>query len=426
MRSIFALTIGLLISLTGCGSQTKGSQERMTSIQIVDRNGFKETISSIDRLASYEKTNFLAPQPYDKVVRMFARNENGKTPAKLTTYHENGEPWQYLEVMNGRASGIYREWHSNGILRLDVRVIEGLGDLSEEAQLGWVFDGVSRAWDESGILLAEINYEKGSLQGNANYYHTNGCVSKMIPYENDLIDGELIYYNEQGKVIGKTPYKKGKREGIATYKGDHAQPSYSEEYRNDLLIQATYHDFSGKIIEKIEKGYGKQPIYINGSLHSIREYRNGIPEGEVKLFDSRGHLKTLFHVKDGMKHGEEWVYYPSLGNQELKPKLYIEWYEDTIHGICRSWYSDGVLESEREIINNQKHGIASSWYKDGSLMLIEEYEKDQLQKGTYMKRGESRPVSSIESGEGTATLFDKDGHFLKRVLYQKGLVVDEL
>ena len=133
MRSIFALTIGLLISLTGCGSQTKGSQERMTSIQIVDRNGFKETISSIDRLASYEKTNFLAPQPYDKVVRMFARNENGKTPAKLTTYHENSEPWQYLEVMNGRASGIYREWHSNGILRLDVRVIEGLGDL------GWAF-----------------------------------------------------------------------------------------------------------------------------------------------------------------------------------------------------------------------------------------------------------------------------------------------
>ncbi|MDN3509620.1 MAG: hypothetical protein P0S93_06405 [Candidatus Neptunochlamydia sp.] len=426
MRSIFALIISLLVFLTGCGSQTKGNQERMTNIHIVDRNGFKETISSLDRLATYEKTNFLTPQPYDKVVRMFARNENGKTPAKLTTYHENGEPWQYLEVMNGRAFGIYREWHSNGVLRLDVRVIEGLGDLSEEAQLGWVFDGVSRAWNESGILIAEINYEKGSLQGNANYYHTNGHASKVIPYENNLIDGELIYYNKQGKVVGKTPYKKGKREGIATYKGDQAEPSYSEEYRDDLLIQATYHDFSGKIIKKIEKGYGKQPIYINGSLHCIREYRNGIPEGEVKLFDSHGYLKTLFHVKDGIKHGEEWVYYPALGNQEPKPKLYMEWYEDAIHGICRSWYSDGVLESEREIINNQKHGIASAWYKDGSLMLIEDYEKDQLQKGTYMKKGEFHPVSSIENGEGTATLFDKDGYFLKRVLYQKGLVVDEL
>ncbi|MEM8727992.1 MAG: hypothetical protein AAGE99_04710 [Chlamydiota bacterium] len=398
----------------------------MTSIQIVDRNGFKETISSIDRLATYEKTDFLVPQPYDKVVRMFVRNKDGKTPAKLTTYHDNGEPWQYLEVINGRASGIYREWHGNGVLRLDVRVIEGLGDLSQEAQLGWVFDGMSRAWDESGNLIAEIHYDRGILQGNANYYHTNGRVSRVIPYENGLIDGELIYYDEEGKVVGKTPYEKGKREGIATYKGDRIQPSYSEEYRDDRLIQATYHDFSGKIIERVEKGYGNKPVYKQGSLHSIREYRNGKSEGGVKLFDSYGYLKTLFHVKDGVKHGEEWVYYSSLGNQEPKPKLYIEWYEDKIHGICRSWYSSGILESEREIIDNRKDGMASAWYEDGSLMLIEEYEKDRLKKGRYMKKGESHPISSIENGEGTATLFDKDGYFLKRVFYQKGLAVDEL
>ena len=426
MRVISILALSFLIFLAGCGSQQKTSQERMISIQIVDRNGFKETISSIDRIAIYEKTNFLTPQPYEKVIRMFARNDSGKTPSKLTTYHENGEPWQYLEVVNGRACGIYREWHSNGALRLDVRVIEGLGDLGEEAQMGWVFDGISRAWDERGNLLVEINYEKGKLQGNAYYYHLNGQVSKMIPYEGDLIDGELIYYNEQGKLIGKTPYKKGMREGIATYKGDKLQPSYSEEYHGDRLIQATYHDFSGKIINRIENGVGKQAIYINGYLHSIREYRDGVPEGEVKLFDSNGHLKTLFHIKDGMKHGEEWVYYSVLGNNEPKPKLYIEWYEDAIHGICRTWYSDGTLESEREMINNQKQGIASAWYKDGSLMLIEEYENDHLHKGAYMKKGESKPVSFIENGDGTATLFDKGGYFVKRVLYQKGQVIDEL
>ncbi|QVL57812.1 MAG: hypothetical protein KFB93_01675 [Simkaniaceae bacterium] len=426
MRAILILAIAFLSLLVGCGSQQKVNQERMTSIQIVDRNGFKETISSIDRIGIYERTNFLAPQPYEKVVRMFARNDTGKTPSKLTSYHENGEPWQYLEVMNGRACGIYREWHSNGVLRLDIQVIEGLGDLSEEAQIGWIFDGISRVWDEKGNLLAEINYEKGTLQGNANYYHLNGQVSKIIPYENDLIEGDLVYYSEQGKVIGKTPYRKGKREGIATYKGDKMQPSYSEEYRGDLLIQATYHDFAGKIIERIENGAGKQAVFIDGSLHSIREYRNGIPEGEVRLFDPQGHLTTLFHVKDGMKHGEEWVYYASYGNNDPKPKLYLEWYEDAIHGICRTWFGDGTLESEREMMNNQKQGIASAWYKDGSLMFIEEYENDNLNKGAYMKKGEPRPVSTIENGDGTATLFDKDGYFIKRILYQKGQVVDEI
>ncbi len=49
-----------------------------------------------------------------------------------------------------------------------------------------------------------------------------------------------------------------------------------------------------------------------------------------------------------------------------------------------------------------------------------------LQKGSYLKKGESRPVSTIENGEGTATLFDKEGHFLKRALYHKGQVIDGL
>lgn len=424
-RIFFSLLMSAGI-LAGCGSQQKTAGNHMTSIQIVDKNGFKETITSVDRLKVYEGADFLTPQPYDKVVRMYARGESGKTLSKITTYHENGEPWQYLEVLNGRACGAYREWHDNGAIRLDVVVIEGVGDLSEEAQMGWVFDGVSRAWNERGNLLGEIYYDKGKLQGNSYYFYPSGQVSKIIPYEKGLIDGELLYYSEKGQIIGKTPYRKGKREGIASYKGDQKQPSYSEEYQDDLLKEATYHDFSGKISHRIQNGNGKQPIYVDGVLQMIREYKEGIPEGEVQVFDQHGHLKTSYHTRGGMKHGPEWVYYSIREAKEPAPKLYIEWQEDIIQGICRTWYSNGKLESEREMINNQKHGISSAWYLDGSLMLVEEYENDVLQKGSYLKKGESRPVSTIENGEGTATLFDKEGHFLKRALYHKGQVIDGL
>lgn len=421
---LFGYTLLFIGILTGCGSQQKRAGNYMTSIQIVDKNGFKETITSVDRLNIYERADFLTPQPYNKVVRMYARGENGKTFSKITTYHDNGEPWQYLEVLNGRACGVYREWHDNGIMRLDVVVIEGVGDLSEDAQLGWIFDGVSKVWDERGNLLAEIYYDKGKLQGNSYYFYPDGKVSKVIPYEKGLIDGELLYYSEKGQLSGKIPYCRGKREGIALYKGDQKQPSYSEEYRDDYLKEATYHDFSGKISHRIINGNGKQPIYVDGHLQMIREFRGGIPEGEVQLFDQYGFLKTSYHTRGGMKHGPEWVYYPSRENKESIPKLYIEWQEDVIQGICRTWYPNGKLESERELINNQKHGISSAWYLDGSLMLVEEYENDVLQKGTYLKKGEPRPVSTIENGEGTATLFDKEGHFLKRALYHKGHVIN--
>ena len=39
--------------LSGCGTEHKGNQNQLTSIHIIDRNGFKETISVPDRLKLY-------------------------------------------------------------------------------------------------------------------------------------------------------------------------------------------------------------------------------------------------------------------------------------------------------------------------------------------------------------------------------------
>ncbi|NGX50930.1 MAG: hypothetical protein K1060chlam2_00782 [Chlamydiae bacterium] len=418
------LSLLLLLLLAGCSSRQVSHENQLTTVQLIDRNGFRETISSPDRLRFLAETDFSAPQPYEKVMRVYRRTLQGRTPSKVTTYHSNGELWKYLEVVNGRASGSYREWHENSVLRIEATVIEGLGDLGEEAQLSWIFDGSSRAFDRWGRLLAEIYYVKGALQGNALYYHKNGEISKMIPYENDLIDGELLYYDTQGLVIGKTPYIEGRRDGMATYKGDGMQPAYLELYKRDLIVEATYHDFSGKIISRIEKGEGEQAIFEEGRLQSLREYQRGRPNGSIQLFNERGQLRALYHMKDQMKVGEEWIYYSSLGEEEQQAKLYLQWIDDAVQGTTRSWYRNGVLESEREFAHNKKQGISSCWYSDGSLMMVEEYENDELIRGTYMKRGDPIPVSSIEDGEGSATFYDGDGFFIKRVSYKKGRPAD--
>lgn len=422
MRYLYLFLI--IGTLSGCASRQNIYRNQISTIQLVDRNGFKETISSPERLKCYQNTDFFTPQPYEKVMRVYARNMQGKTPSKLTTYHSNGEVWQYLEVVNGRAYGTYREWHDNGQLRLELTVIEGVGDLSEEAQLSWVFDGYSYAMDERGHKLAEIYYERGKLQGPALYFYPNGKIKKTIPYEGNMIDGDILYYNPEGVLIGKTPYVRGERHGLAIFKGDEEQPPYSEEYQNNLLFEATYHDFSGKIIANINKGDGKCPLFEQGKLLNVMEYKWGRPEGEMQKFDERGRLESLCHMKDGVKYGEEWIYYPSCEGEKLQAKLYLQWNNGVIQGISRSWYPNGVLESEREMYNNCKHGISSAWYPDGSLMLIEEYENDQLYSGTYMKKGSLSPVSLVTKGEGVATIYDTEGVFSKRISYKKGRPVD--
>ncbi|MBI3212134.1 MAG: hypothetical protein HYZ47_05615, partial [Simkania negevensis] len=329
----------------------------------------------------------------------------------------------------GRAYGHYRERFSNGALRLEVVVIEGIGDVTEEAQKTYLFDGLSRAWDENGKLLAEINYEKGKLQGNAFYYYPSGVIQKLIPFEKHLIHGEMVSYSEQGIVNGKTSYKNGKKEGMAFFKGDASYPPYVEEYREDLLLRGSYHDREGNFISKVEEGEGKKAFFSGGRLYSLSEIQHGIEEGEILLFDENKAVINSFRLFRGLKHGEEKIYYPLRKGErdEKKPqvKCLIPWYEDMIQGIYRTWYEDGTLESEREMHQNEKQGLFCSWYKDNSLMFVEEYQHDVLFKGDYYKKGDPFPVSSVIKGEGKATLYDPEGILLKEISYYEGHPVSE-
>ena len=63
--------LGILLSLllvTFIGAKRSQSCKKrllpLTSIHIVDRNGFSETISNKERLNQFQNVNFLSPQPY--------------------------------------------------------------------------------------------------------------------------------------------------------------------------------------------------------------------------------------------------------------------------------------------------------------------------------------------------------------------------
>lgn len=57
-------------------------------------------------------------------------------------------------------------------------------------------------------------------------------------------------------------------------------------------------------------------------------------------------------------------------------------------------------------------------------MLIEEYEEDVLVEGKYFKKQAKQPISSVFQGNGMATLYDEQGIFLRKIIYQKGKPID--
>jgi antitoxin component YwqK of YwqJK toxin-antitoxin module len=414
----------LLLTLTGA-KRSRNCKPRLlplTSVHIIDRNGFAETISNKERLNQFQNVDFLSPQPYQKVLRIYARDSKGNIRSVVTTYYENGNPKQFLEILNARANGMYCEWHENGHMSLMTKVIGGTPDVTPLAERTWLFDGPSYVWDEEEHQIAEINYSQGSLEGVSTYFHPCGQIWKRIPYVKNQIEGTVEVFKSNGELLQQINYTQGQRHGSSTRYWDSQRLASQEEYCRGKLENGQYFDQQGTLIAEVKNGTGYRAIFGKETFQELQEYIDGELEGEVKVFNQEGRLKRIYHVKNGIKHGEEVEYYDKFfaSSAPLQPKLSFYWYEGKIQGHVKTWYPNGNLESQKEMANNAKNGVLSAWYRDGHLMLIEEYENDRLIRGDYFKKEDKVPVSQVVDGKGTATIFDAEGHFVQKISYLNG------
>lgn len=408
-----------LIICFGCGHSFRSNPHAIVSLQLIDRNGFAETISNQDRLSNYQNIDFLQPQPYQKVLRVYKRTDLGQSSSTVTSYHDNGQLWHHLEVIDGRAHGLYQEYYSNGQLKIDAFIIEGVADIHNLAQASWIFDKKSTVRNEQGQLIAEIFYDKGLLHTPSIYYYPEGSIKKIIPYQQGLIEGYLEEFDFDGNIVQKLAYHKGEKEGLSIGYWNKEQLQFSELYKKNHLIEASYFDSNGKKIAEIYNGSGQKVEFIEGRLHQLITFSESVAEGEVQVFNPNQSLHAIYSIKDQKKYGEEKIYYNSSSeNSQIKLSLY--WDDDMIQGMVKTWYPSGKLESQREFNQNKKHGTSVAWYESGDVMLIEEYDRDLLITGNYFKLKDDVPVSQIEQGKGTATLYTSNGIFLKKISYEKG------
>jgi antitoxin component YwqK of YwqJK toxin-antitoxin module len=409
----------LLLILASC-HRPESEGPLIVSIQIQDRNGLTETISAPERLENFQTLDFLASQPYKKILRVF--KQKGKHTAKITTYHSNGQIWKYLEAQDMRAFGTYKEWHPNGRLKIEATVIGGSADVSDSSEQDWLFDGIATSYDSQGKLLATIPYEKGVLHGTSLYFYPSGQLEKESPFVQNELQGMSRTFSTDGKLHSQTNYHLGLKTGKSIGYSSETTQAWVEEYEEGLLQEGIYLAIDGQTISQIQQGNGFQCLFNNGSVETMIEYRKGKAEGLVKQFSPQGTILSSHYIKNGKKQGEELFYYAA--DEGSLPKLSISWEGDLISGLVKTWYPSGKLQSEREFSNNQKMGPALTWYQDGQLMNVEEYEEDTLVKGQYFKRKQTDPISSVTNGNGFATLFDGQGAFLRKVQYVKGKPLD--
>jgi antitoxin component YwqK of YwqJK toxin-antitoxin module len=392
----------------------------LVHLQIVDRNGFTKTVTDSEQIKKYDVKDLKAPSPHQKIVRIYDKKKGGI----ITLYHKNGFVHQYLEIKDGRANGIYEEYYVSGVLKIKAKVIEGIADLTDEAKTSWVFDGKSCVYDENGNIFASIPYQNGEQVGVAEYYFPSGKIKAKEPYSRGKISGEKRGYNEKGELILLTNFLDGIKEGESFFKGSKEKGAYEEVYRNGRLIHGKYFDLDGSFFSEIISSKGLKPKFKNGVLISTQEYVNGYPQGLVTNFKQDRTKESTYYIKDGKKHGEEIIYYRTNPGVDPIKKMSTTWREGLIHGKVCSWYSNGVLESEREVCDHKKEGTYIAWYEDSSLMMVEEYHKDNLINGKYLRKGDNVPISRVIDGTGKAHIYDKEGALLKVISYYNGIPIE--
>ena len=310
MNKPFFIFFLIAIGLTGC-RKTQAPSDSIVSLQIRDRNGFSETISSKDRLKIYQEVDFLDSQPYEKVLRVYGKDQEGKSPSKISTYHDTGHVWQYLECIDGRAHGKFLQWHKNGKIKIEGYIIEGLAEFSEAAQRSWMFEGPCTVWDDQGNIEALFQYDRGQLDGNALYYHPSGKISKTITYKKGVPHGSLQEFNENGDLLKEILFTEGLKNGRAFSRWSDDTIQYDESYENGKLLSGSYFNKEGEKISEIKNGNGIHSSFHEGALYSTTQYEKGEAKGLVKIYDIKGNLKLSYQLLNGMKTGEEWEYYPS-------------------------------------------------------------------------------------------------------------------
>jgi antitoxin component YwqK of YwqJK toxin-antitoxin module len=412
LKLLFIVALSSIL-LTSCA---RAPVTCLASINLIDADGVSETISNDERLKNYDNVNFLSPQPYKKVLRVYKRNEKGMILACLTSYHPNGELKQYLELVNGRAYGEYGVWYDNGTQKVRARVIGGNGDFYDGVENTWLFDGICEAFSNEGCLEAEIPYIKGKREGIARYYHKSGRIWKEIPLCDDRINGLFQVYLDDGSLFEETNYVDGKREGNALRYWKDGSLAFKELYECDRLMEGSYIGIDGLPVSEIVCGNGFKAIFDKTGVQEFQEYRAGVQEGLVKVLGKGGVITKTYGMKDGLKNGEEIEFYPNTN----QPKFSIGWVEGKIQGVTKTWYASGVQESQREMAGNKRSGVLTAWYANGKLMLLENYDQDALVKGEYYKMGDQFSISRVLCGDGTATLFDSNGVFMRKVKYRQG------
>jgi antitoxin component YwqK of YwqJK toxin-antitoxin module len=369
-------------------------------------------------------------------------------------YHSNGTVSSKGVLINGEPDGVWETYSQNGTL------------VSRATWTGGVLNGVSIFYKDS-VPTSKINYKNGQKEGLSVYYNGSERVEEL--YENGLRQGLRSVY-QKNILIKETPFVKDLENGLEKiYSADtpvHTQrnnPITLITYRRGLVTQR-------ENINRLNAQNQKQGIWKilhpNNNVNIETTYKNGLKNGYYKEYDTSGNLILLEKyendtlVKDAPELAQIDIHteYYSNGNVKLKvgykngkPEGIMRVY-DSVNGkvtksiifregkqtgsgviddrgfIQGNWsdvYPDGTPKDKGKYVNGRRSGHWLFYDPFGKIMQEGEYKngKEEGEWQWYFPDGSVRLRQNYENGllNGLSVEYSDSGKIIAKGQYVDGL-----
>ena len=253
---------------------------------------------------------------------------------------------------SGINEGLYREYYSNGNLKIE-------GDYNSGLQNGpWVY------YHENGKIKAKGNFingdgsdlgDTGIPRNNRNgewyFYQDNGIISSVTNWKNGMIHGQgKVFYKSSGKIHQESTYVNGKEHGQLKEFYENGNTKEETIWENGVLKSSKHFNSNGKITSSQE--------YSDSTQKNI---------SATYYFESSGKIHEKSTFVNGQEHGQRKVFYESSG------KIYQEltFVNGKQHGQQKSFYENGKLKTSSILDTNsnvQENFIEQKQYDENGIL----------------------------------------------------------
>jgi antitoxin component YwqK of YwqJK toxin-antitoxin module len=275
--------------------------------------------------------------------------------------------------------------------------------------------------------------------------------------------GTWKMFAQGGDVVAEGHYHFGRRVGLWTrWHAKKDSPLFNEapfkEFKAPFMSQVNYTDGRmdgewiimdandrkvSQISLKDGERHGIAIIWMpNGTTFRQATYENGVPVGELLEINKTGKVERTATYTEGRRVINKIDYYSDSQKQKKSEILYLGpatkqvtkdkfWNaqlakfdgdgKNLRHGVAKTWFSNGQIESEGTYQYGKKSGTFTFWYENGQVAATGEY-RDDKPEGQWVwwhQNGQRSAYGRYENGSliGEWRWWNEGGKLTKQHIY---------